>query len=194
MRVRRQAGRDLRGAGDRAADQLRVSVPVTVEGRTWGALTAGSPGPGLPAGTEDRLGEFTDLVAAAIAHAENGAKLTASRTRVVATADEARRRLRRDLHDGAQQRLVHAIIALNPARDAAVAGDPPGALIAEALRNAEVANRELRDLVRGILPAVDVAGDHLRIDVRDDGRGGADPARGTGLIGSLDRVEAARAP
>ena len=67
-------------------------------------------------GTEERLAQFAELAAAAIANAENKAKLTASRARVVATADETRRRLQRDVHDGAQQRLVHTIIALKLAQ------------------------------------------------------------------------------
>ena len=88
----------------------------------WGALTTSTPGPPLPADAEHRLAQFAELAAAAIANAENKAKLTASRARVVATADETRRRLQRDVHDGAQQRLVHTIISLKLARVAAAAG------------------------------------------------------------------------
>src|SRR5664279_1358479 len=130
-----------------------VAVPVTVEGRLWGALTASTAGPTLPVGSEARLTPFAELVAAAIANAENKTKLTASRARVVATADETRRRLQRDVHDGAQQRLVHTIIALKLARDAVPADSPASELVAEALANAERASRELRDVVHGILPA-----------------------------------------
>ena len=130
-----------------------VAVPVLVEGRVWGALTTSTPGLPLPPGTEQRLAQFAELAGAAIANAENKAKLTASRARVVATADETRRRLQRDVHDSAQQRLVHTIITLKLARDAIAAGDPAGELVAEALTNAERANAELRDVVRGILPA-----------------------------------------
>jgi signal transduction histidine kinase len=130
-----------------------VAVPVMVEGRVWGALTTSTSGPPPPAGTEQRLAQFAELAAAAIANAENKAKLTASRARVVATADETRRRLQRDVHDSAQQRLVHTIIALKLARDAIAAGDSAGELVEEALTNAERASAELRDLVRGILPA-----------------------------------------
>jgi signal transduction histidine kinase len=229
-----------------------VAVPVTVEGRIWGTLTTSTPGPPLPAGTENRLLQFAELAAAAIANAENKATLTASRARVVATADETRRQVQRDVHDGAQQRLVHTIITLKLARDAIAAGGDAAGLVAEALAHAERANRELRDLVRGMLPAALTRGglhtgidslvadlalpvdlhvsvprlpaqlettayfvvaealtnvvkhaqaDHaevrltieagaLVVDVRDDGIGGADPARGTGLTGLLDRVEA----
>lgn len=130
-----------------------VAVPVMVEGRVWGALTASTPGPPLPLGTEQRLTQFAELAGAAIANAENKAKLTASRARVVATADETRRRLQRDVHDSAQQRLVHTIISLKLARDAIAAGGSAGELVDEALTNAERANAELRDVVRGILPA-----------------------------------------
>jgi signal transduction histidine kinase len=81
------------------------------------------------------------------------ADLVASRARVLAAADEARRRLQRDVHDGAQQRLVHTVIALKLARDALPPGSMPRRLVEEALRNAELAGRELRDVVHGILPA-----------------------------------------
>jgi len=81
------------------------------------------------------------------------ADLVASRARVVAAADEARRRLQRDVHDGAQQRLVHTVIALKLARDTLTPGSLPHRLVEEALRNAELASRELRDVVHGILPA-----------------------------------------
>ena len=130
-----------------------VAAPIAVDGEVWGMLTATSDARPLPAGTEGRLQEFADLAAAAIANAENKAKLTASRSRVVATADETRRRLQRDVHDAAQQRLVHTIITLKLARDAIAAGSDPAELVAEALTNAERADRDLRDVVRGILPA-----------------------------------------
>jgi signal transduction histidine kinase len=130
-----------------------VAVPVTVEGRVWGALTASTPDLPLPAGSEERLTPFAELVAAAIGNAQNKAKLTASRARVVATADETRRRLQRDVHDGAQQRLVHTIIALKLARDVLGPEHPAAVLLQEGLNNAERANSELRDIIRGILPA-----------------------------------------
>jgi signal transduction histidine kinase len=127
-----------------------IAAPVVVEGRVWGSLTTAAP---VPDGTEDRLQPFAELAAAAIANAENKANLTASRARVVATADETRRRLQRDLHDGAQQRLVHAQITLELAKDAAADGRPTASLIDAALAHTERANRELGDLVHGILPA-----------------------------------------
>jgi signal transduction histidine kinase len=108
------------------------------------------------------------------------ADLVASRARVLAAADEARRRLQRDVHDGAQQRLVHTVIALKLARDALSPGSLPRRLVEEALRNAELAGRDLRDLVHDILPAALTRGglpagieallDHvaLPVDVRVD--------------------------
>jgi signal transduction histidine kinase len=119
----------------------------------WGALTASTPGPPVPAATDERLAQFAELAAAAIANAENKARLTASRARVVATADETRRRLQRDLHDGAQQRLVHTLLALGIAKEAAADGRPAAELIDEAIHHADRANSGLRNLVRGILPA-----------------------------------------
>ena len=84
-----------------------VGAPIVVDGRVWGAAIVGSAQPeSLPPGTEARISEFADLVATAIAAATARAELIASRARIVAAADEGRRRLERDLHDGAQQRLV----------------------------------------------------------------------------------------
>ncbi len=84
-----------------------VGAPIVVDGRLWGAAIVGWSRPeALPPDTEARVGEFADLVATAIANTEAHAQLTASRARIVAAADDARRRIERDLHDGAQQRLV----------------------------------------------------------------------------------------
>ena len=84
-----------------------VGVPVIVDGRLWGAAIIGSSrSEPLPPDSEARVGDFADLVATAIANAEARTQLAASRARIVAAGDEARRRLERDLHDGAQQRLV----------------------------------------------------------------------------------------
>ena len=130
-----------------------VAAPISVEGRVWGMLTATSAEGPLEPGTEHRLSQFADLVGAAIANAENRANLTASRARVVATADETRGRIQRDLHDGAQQRLVQTYITLQQAREAIARGDSPAELVEEAVHHAERANQDLRDLVRGIMPA-----------------------------------------
>ncbi len=130
-----------------------VAAPIIVEGGVWGALTTSTSSAALPASAEDQLEQFAGLAAVAITNAENKAKLTASRARVVATADETRRRLQRDVHDGAQQRLVQTVITLKLGRDAAARGEPTADLVSEALRHAERANAELRELVHGILPA-----------------------------------------
>jgi signal transduction histidine kinase len=230
-----------------------TAVPITVEGRVRAALVSSNTGPTTRAAVEIRLAQLAELAAVAIANAETRAKLTASRARVVATADETRRRLQRDVHDGAQQRLVHAVIALKMARSTVESGSAAARLVDEALTNVERASSELRDIVHGILPrslthgglrlgleslvadlalpvdmqvttprlpagvettayfvvaealtnavkhsqagevslSVDLDGDTLVIEIRDDGVGGAEPTRGTGLTGLLDRVDAA---
>jgi signal transduction histidine kinase len=230
-----------------------VAVPVSVEGCLWGVMIVGSTREPLPAGTEARLAGFTELAATAIANAEAQAALTVSRARIVATADAARRRIERDLHDGAQQRLVSLGVQLREAQTA-----PPGSgELAQRLEGAvtEVtgALEELREIAHGLHPAilaerglraalkalarrsavpvrldiqvegrlpgqieiaayyvvaealtniakyahatvaeVEVAAGEgvLRVCVRDDGRGGADFGRGSGLVGLRDRVEA----
>jgi signal transduction histidine kinase len=231
-----------------------VGTPIIVEGHLWGMMGVGSSQEEpLPPDTEARLASFTDLVVTAIANAESRTALAASRARIVAAADESRRRIERDLHDGAQQRLVHAVIVLKLAARAASSGDPSaGELVAEALRHTEQANSELRELAHGILPAaltrsglragvaalvsrvslpvrVDVSVERLpeaveatayfvvsealtnvvkharaaqahvtaqvesgvlRVEVRDDGIGGAQGGDGTGLGGLADRVSA----
>ena len=127
-----------------------------VAGRLWGAMTAvtvrAEP---LPADAGARIDEFTELVATAISNIEARSDLAASRARIVAAADEERRRVVRDLHDGAQQRLVHTVVTLKLARRA-LEDDPRAAasLVAEALRHAEEATAELRELAHGILPSV----------------------------------------
>ena len=212
----------------------------------------------LPADTEARLAGFTELVGTAIANAEAHAALAASRARIVAAADEARRRIERDLHDGAQQRLVTLNLQL---RDLRAAGPLSTGELARRLDGVatglEAALGELRETARGIHPAVlakgglraalnaparrcpipvhldvqvparppgpleiaayyvvsealtntakhayasaaevqVIAGDGvLRVCVRDDGRGGADFGRGSGLVGLKDRVRGARRP
>ena len=207
----------------------------------------------MPPDTEARFASFIELLAMAIANAEGRVALAASRARIVAAGDESRRRIERDLHDGAQQRLVHAVIVLK----LALAELPDGEqdvreLVTEALHNAEQANSELRELAHGILPAAltrgglragvegilsrlslpvnvdlrverlpdgieatayfvisealtnvvkhaeasaaevtaSVQDGMLRLEVRDDGIGGARGGHGTGLGGLEDRVAA----
>jgi signal transduction histidine kinase len=131
-----------------------VQVPVVVEGVTWGMLSATSPDEPLPPGTTRRLVQFADVIGAAVANADNRTQLRASRARLVATADETRHRVQRDLHDGAQQRLVQSVISLKLARRALAQDDREGLaeLLDDSLDKAELAIADLRDLVRGILP------------------------------------------
>jgi signal transduction histidine kinase len=132
-----------------------VCSPIVVQGRLWGAMTLSSMDQLLPTDTEERLEKFTELVATAIANAEAQAALAGSRARVVAAADTTRRRIERNLHDGAQQRLVSLALQLREAQAAL----PPGA--AEAVQRldgavAEVTGvlEELREIARGLHPAV----------------------------------------
>jgi signal transduction histidine kinase len=135
-----------------------VGAPINVDGTLWGVLTAMSFDGPAPVGTEIMLAQFASLCAAALANATTRPELSASRARVVAAADESRRRLQRDVHDGAQQRLAQTVMTLKLARQALdVARDADARagldLVDEALRQAERASAELRDVVRGILPA-----------------------------------------
>ena len=96
-----------------------VGVPIVVDGRLWGVMIAGSREPeSVPGQTEARLTTLTELLATAIANTESRTALAASRARVVATADATRRRIERDLHDGAQQRLVSLALELRAAQAA----------------------------------------------------------------------------
>jgi signal transduction histidine kinase len=231
-----------------------VGAPVVVDGRLWGVIVAYWAGAGDSprSDTEARMTQFAQLLEASIANADSREQLKASRARLVAAADEARRRVVRDLHDGAQQRLVHAIILLKQAAQAL--GEDHGAaepLIAEALAQGTEANAELRELAHGVMPAVltrgglgagvdalvsrspvpvaatvppdrfsaeveatayflvaealtnvakhaharsaevsaRVDGRVLRVEVQDDGVGGANP-EGGGLLGLADRIAA----
>ena len=233
-----------------------VGVPVVVAGSLWGAMAvASSTEAPLPPDTEARLAAFTELIAMAIANAEAHDELSASRARVVASADETRRRIERDLHDGAQQHFVSLALQLRAVQasmppDQAKLADELGR-VATGLKDALA---DLRELSRGIHPAilaeaglgpalralarrsrapvgldvriedrlpervevtayyivsealtnaakhanatvvhVDVDATHsaVRLAVRDNGVGGADPARGSGLLGLYNRVEAA---
>ena len=133
-----------------------TGAAIVVDGDIWGVMGAGvAEAEPLPDHIEDRLAEFTELVATAIANTEARAEVAASRARIVAATDEERRRVVRDLHDGAQQRLVHTTITLKLARRALQNEDKelPG-LLTEALDHAEQATAELRKLAHGILPAV----------------------------------------
>jgi signal transduction histidine kinase/uncharacterized protein YoaH (UPF0181 family) len=232
-----------------------VGAPIVVEGRLWGVLSVSSRSDEvLPPETEARLTQFTELAATAISNAETRAELEASRSRIVATADATRRRIERDLHDGAQQQLLSLALLLRAAEAAA----PPElrehrnelSLLADGLTGVL---DQLREIALGVHPAilaegglgpalktlarrspipvvvdvelerrpaeplevaayyvvsealtnaakharaslvrvaVEQRGAVLNVEVRDDGIGGADSARGAGLLGLKDRAEA----
>jgi signal transduction histidine kinase len=140
----------------RGGVRTTVAAPLVVDGRTWGVLAASWTDRGPPPDdAEQRIGRFAALADIAIANADSRNQLAASRARVLAAGDEARRRVVRDLHDGAQQRLVHTIVTLK-LLGRALDEDPAKAkaLVTEGLENAEGANAELRELAHGILPSV----------------------------------------
>ena len=153
---------DYAGASGRIAEVVRergfraaVGVPVSVEGRLWGVMIVASRVEPLLAGIEARLAGFTDLAASAVADAEAQAALTASRARIVATADATRRRIERNLHDGCQQRLVSLALDLRAAQETA----PPGAgehvdQLDEVAAGLDDVLEELREIASGLHPAI----------------------------------------
>jgi signal transduction histidine kinase len=247
------------GATGSLADLIRetgvrslVATPVVVEGRPWGAMGAGSTlEEPMPPDAEARLVSFTELVATAIANADSRAELMASRARIVAAADETRRRIERDLHDGTQQQLVSVMLDLRQVQAAA----PPGldATLSRIAGRVSDVFDQVREISHGIHPAMlsergltpalkalarrsavpveldlrtgrrlpdhveaaayyavsealantakharasvvhvelDTPNTVVRLAIRDDGIGGADPAQGSGLTGLRDRIEA----
>ncbi|MFD1517632.1 sensor histidine kinase [Pseudonocardia yunnanensis] len=232
-----------------------VGAPIMVEGRLWGTINGFTKTDApLAPGIELRLADFTDLVGTAIANAQARADLTASRARVVATTDDIRRRIERDLHDGTQQRLVSLVLELRNAQ-ADIPDTQPELRteLADIADGLVAALDDLREISRGIHPALlatsglgpalkmlarrspllveldinldgrlpehvevaayyvvaealtnaakhaqptaiwvaaDVVDGRLRLSVCDDGIGGADPSKGSGLTGLTDRVEA----
>jgi signal transduction histidine kinase len=265
LRSRAAARRDqpAEGSGEVASIAAELGIrtvvgaPIVVEDHVWGVmLLAWSHPESVPPGIDDRLTEFTELVATAIANAHSRAQLAASRARIVAAGDQSRRKIERDLHDGTQQRLVSLALELRAAESTV-----PDALpalkrqIADAAAGVTGAVEELQEIARGIHPAilskgglgpalrtlarrsavpvelnlppdrrlperaeaasyyvaaealanaakhagasvvqVDVELDDdpgcVRLWIRDDGIGGADPSGGSGLVGLRDRVEA----
>jgi PAS domain S-box-containing protein len=144
-------GHRMRDLGISAA----VGCPIEVDGRLWGVIVAASVSRALPADTESRVAQFTELIATAISNIHARTELAASRARIVTTMDETRRRFERDLHDGAQQRLVSLALELRGAEAMA----PPeqedlrGQLSRLGEGLAGVLD-ELRELSRGIHPAI----------------------------------------
>ena len=132
-----------------------IASPIVVEGRLWGAIGAAARRERLGEDTEQRLADFTELVATAIANAESRAELTTSRARIVATADQTRRRIERDLHDGAQQRLIVLALQLRMAQaDVPPQLDTLGRQLDQAVAEANSAAEELREIAHGIHPAI----------------------------------------
>jgi signal transduction histidine kinase len=253
---------DYAGVKGHAAEMMRkngyrtaVAAPIVVGGRTWGLLlVASAAAGGLGAGAELRLAGFAELVALGLESAEAREQLSASRLRILEAGLAERRRLERNLHDGAQQRLVSLALQLRVVeKQLEDAPEAARALVSGARAELDLAMRELRELARGLHPAVltdrglaaaleslassaalpvevtgtpaerlpeaveagayfvvaesitnavkhadatriavrlERAGSSLWIEIEDDGRGGADPAAGTGLRGLADRVEA----
>jgi signal transduction histidine kinase len=142
----------LRKAGYRAA----VGAPVSLAGRSWGALAAATASDEpLPEGLERRLCDFADLVGQALANADARERLAASRAELVAVSDAERRRLERNLHDGAQQRLVSVALGLSMV-DAKLEDDPGTAreLLSATQDDLTRGLEELRELARGLHPAL----------------------------------------
>lgn len=231
-----------------------AGAPIVVQGRLWGAMVAAWRQYQPAAGIEDQIAQFTELVATAIANAQARSDLAASRARIVAASDEAKRRIQRDLHDGAQQRLVSLGLGLRTAQKAVPPDNPGLKRELDGLADGIVeVLEELRQLSSGIHPAilslgglgpalkalarrsvvrvdldiprqaalpervevaayfvvsealantakhahaataqvrVELSDNVLKVQIRDDGVGGADPSRGSGLTGLIDRVEA----
>jgi signal transduction histidine kinase len=139
-----------------AVSRERRTAPVVVDGKRWGmVVVSSSRAQPFPAETEERLAGFTRLVAMAIANAQARSDLTASRMRIVAAADDARRRLERDLHDGAQQRLVSLALKARvtevslPADQTAMRDQ-----LNEIVKGLSDVSEELRAISRGIHPAI----------------------------------------
>ena len=150
-------------AGGPLAERLRAlgvqssaGSPIIVHGRLWGVMVAASRSDEpIPPGAESRLNEFTELAATAVANAQARAELNASRARIVTSADQARRLIERDLHDGVQQRLVSLGLGVRAAEDVAKSGSD-GLLdrlagIREGLMGAL---DDLREISHGIHPAI----------------------------------------
>jgi signal transduction histidine kinase len=132
-----------------------AASPIVVEGRLWGALSVATTHAPLPADTEQRMADFTDLVATAMANAESRAELAASRVRIVTAADDSRRRIERDLHDGIQQRLVSLGLELRAAQSTAAAEDAElGKQLERVAGGLGESLTELQELSRGIHPAI----------------------------------------
>jgi len=146
-----EAARMMRDAGYSSS----VAAPIIAGGRTWGALFVLSAGEPFTPDAEQRLRDFGELVALALESAEAHDQLNASRARIVEASVTERRRLERNLHDGAQQRLVTLALHLRMAQEC-LRDDPSAAeaMLEDVGEDLKLALAELRDLARGLHPAV----------------------------------------
>lgn len=133
---------------------VRSTVLIKVGATDWGAIVVHADH-SLPAAALESVERLGELTAIAISNATARSELLASRTRIIAAADEARRRLQRDIHDGAQQRLVTSLIHLQLAADR-IDSDPDAARhgLLAALENSKQGLAELRDLAAGLHPSI----------------------------------------
>ena len=133
-----------------------LGAPIVVDGAVWGSVNAASTEErAFPADAEERLARFTDLVATSVQNATMRDQLAASRARVIAAADESRRRIERDLHDGAQQQLVTLALDLRMAEAKIPSGmDELRADVGGVAQGLNDAMQELREMSQGIHPAV----------------------------------------
>jgi signal transduction histidine kinase len=135
--------------------RIAIGAPIYVDGRPWGVMTITSKGSNpLPDDSESRLQHFTELVATAIANAATRAELKASRARIVAASDDARRRIERDLHDGVQQQLVALSLQLADMAAELAVGDALKQRLDTVAANARASNDALVEIARGIHPAI----------------------------------------
>jgi len=150
-----QASPEARAFMRRGGMRSNVATPIVVDGRLWGVIGASSSRSFLSADSAQRMLNFTEVVATAIANAESRTELAASRARIVAASDETRRRVERDLHDGVQQRLVSLALEVRAAQSAL----PPAvtevrAELSRVVEGLTDALDELREISRGIHPAI----------------------------------------
>lgn len=131
-----------------------VAAPIFVHGNLWGLIAIGSTAGPLPSDAENRLADFASLTATAIATAHGRAEVEASRSRIVLASDESRRRIERDLHDGAQQQLVALALTVTTLSEC---GNTPQHLRNHLQQTAAQLLQvidNLREIARGIHPAI----------------------------------------